>query len=96
MHLCAICMQDHLELKLGSCHPPSGCWESNPSALDEPQVLLTTDPSLQPTSWEILIYCFTAFMSLVVMGILNHLILCLILVGHTYLETYQFLLNIPV
>jgi hypothetical protein len=31
------------------CEPPCGCWELNSGPLEEQSVLLTTEPSLQPT-----------------------------------------------
>ena len=31
-----------------SCELPCGCWELNPGPLQEQQVFLTTEPSLQP------------------------------------------------
>lgn len=30
------------------CQSPSGCWKSNPGVLEEQQVLLIVEPSLQP------------------------------------------------
>lgn len=30
---------------------PWGCWELNPGLLEEPQLLLTPEPSLQPQSY---------------------------------------------
>ena len=33
-----------------SCELPCGCWELNPDTLEEPPVLLTAEPSLQPQS----------------------------------------------
>ena len=30
------------------CEPPCGCWELNSEPLEEPPVLLTAEPSLQP------------------------------------------------
>jgi len=32
------------------CEPPCGCWELNSGPLEEQSVLLTTEPSLQPTN----------------------------------------------
>jgi hypothetical protein len=32
-----------------SCEPPYECWESIPGPLQEQPVLLTTEPSLQPS-----------------------------------------------
>jgi hypothetical protein len=32
------------------CEPPCGCWELNSGPLEEQSVLLTTEPSLQPSS----------------------------------------------
>jgi hypothetical protein len=34
-----------------SCELPCGCWELNPSSLEEQPGLLTTEPSLQPQSY---------------------------------------------
>jgi hypothetical protein len=39
------------------CELPCGCWELNSSPLEEPSVLLTTEPSLQP--W---IFCYKDFL----------------------------------
>jgi hypothetical protein len=33
---------------MDSYEPPSGCWELNPGPLQEQQVILTFEPSLQP------------------------------------------------
>ena len=33
------------------CEPPCGCWEMNLGPLQEPQVLLTAEPFLQPLIW---------------------------------------------
>jgi hypothetical protein len=38
------------------CEPPCGCWELNSGPLEEQSVLLTTEPSLQPS-----LYRHTAF-----------------------------------
>lgn len=37
-----------LELELDSCELPSRCWEPNPGPVQEPQVFLSAEPSLQP------------------------------------------------
>jgi hypothetical protein len=39
------------------CEPPYGCWELNSGPLEEQLVLLTTEPSLQPPSSLVLMYC---------------------------------------
>ena len=33
---------------IDGCELLCGCWELNPGPLEEPMVLLTTEPSLQP------------------------------------------------
>ena len=39
---------------VNSCEFSSGCWEPNAHPLEEPPVLLTDDPSLQPLNKSIL------------------------------------------
>jgi hypothetical protein len=42
-------MLHFLELELiDNCMLPCGCWELNPSPLEEQPVLISTEPSLQP------------------------------------------------
>jgi len=47
------CLQTHQkkasDLITDGCEPPCGCWELNSGPLEEQSVLLTTEPSLQPT-----------------------------------------------
>jgi hypothetical protein len=38
------------DLIIDGCKPPCGCWKLNLGPLEEQSVLLTTEPSLQPTS----------------------------------------------
>ena len=37
------------DLITDGCEPPCSCWELNPGPLEEQSVLLTTEPSLQPS-----------------------------------------------
>ncbi|KAM7329170.1 hypothetical protein ACRRTK_010783 [Alexandromys fortis] len=37
------------DLIIDGCEPPCGCWELNSGPLEEQPVLLTSEPSLQPT-----------------------------------------------
>jgi hypothetical protein len=39
-----------LDLIIDGCEPPCGCWELNSGPLEDESVLLTSKPSLQPTS----------------------------------------------
>jgi hypothetical protein len=39
---------------MGGCEPPCGGWELNSRPLEEQPVLLTAEPSLQPTLFKIL------------------------------------------
>jgi hypothetical protein len=39
------------------CEPPCGCWELNSGPLVEQPMLLTTEPSLQPSSFVRIILC---------------------------------------
>lgn len=48
MYVC-VRVSDPLELELYSYKLPCGCWELNPSPPQEQAVLLTTEPSFQPT-----------------------------------------------
>ena len=40
------------------CVPPCGCWELNSGPLEGQPVLLTTEPSLQPSSFSFSLYFF--------------------------------------
>jgi len=48
-----ICFQTHQTRAsdpiTDGCEPPCGCWELNSGPLEEQSVLLTAEPSLQPT-----------------------------------------------
>jgi hypothetical protein len=37
------------DLIMDGCEPPCGCWDLNSGLLEEQSVLLTTEPSLQPS-----------------------------------------------
>jgi hypothetical protein len=37
-----------LEMEFDSCEPPSGYWDSKPGPLEEKQLLLSFETSLQP------------------------------------------------
>jgi hypothetical protein len=39
----------HLDPIIDGCEPPCGCWELNSGPLEEQSVLLTAEPSLQPS-----------------------------------------------
>jgi hypothetical protein len=39
------------DLITDGCEPPCGCWELNSGPLEEQSVLLTAEPSLQPTPY---------------------------------------------
>ena len=41
------------DLIVNGYEPPRGCWELNSGPLEEPSVLLTTEPSLQPKPFSI-------------------------------------------
>jgi hypothetical protein len=43
---------------MDGCEPPYGCWELNSGPLEEQSVLLTAEPSLQPSLF-VLICCFS-------------------------------------
>lgn len=47
---CCMCIWmwvlDALELELDRCELPCGCWDLNLGPLEEPTVLLTTEPTL--------------------------------------------------
>lgn len=38
------------------CELVCGCWESNPRLLEEQQVLLTAEPSLQPSFFHVIMF----------------------------------------
>jgi hypothetical protein len=40
-------------IRSDSCEPPYGCWELNSGPLEEQSVLLTTEPSLQPSTMDL-------------------------------------------
>ena len=48
-----------------SCELPCGCWELNPGLLEEQSVLLTPEPSLQPTR-----KCFFSALPIILLFIL--------------------------
>jgi hypothetical protein len=39
----------HMDPITDGCEPPYGCWELNSGPLEEQSVLLTAEPSLQPS-----------------------------------------------
>ena len=41
--------EEGIRSQLDGCEPPRGCWELNSGPLEEQTVLLTTEPSFQPT-----------------------------------------------
>ena len=41
-------MIEPLEMEFDSCEPPSGYWDSKPGPLEEKQLLLSFETSLQP------------------------------------------------
>jgi hypothetical protein len=48
VHWYFVRVSDLLEGVIDSFELPSGCWELNPDPLEEPLLLLTTQPSFQP------------------------------------------------
>lgn len=52
LHVCAVSTEEGVMVPetviTGSCEPLHQCWELNPRPLQEQQVLLIAEPSLQP------------------------------------------------
>ena len=40
------------------CEPPCGCWEMNSGPLEEQSMLLTAEPSLQPSFKDLFIFIY--------------------------------------
>ena len=62
----------------GGCEPPCRCWELNLGSLEEQSVLLTTEPSLQPSSLVVVVFVFvlffeTGFFCIIALAALNSL-----------------------